>query len=45
MDVVEVYVYIDFVGRVSGGAGERKHKVRDDTCPRVFRLSCAMRRA
>jgi len=35
VDIVEVFVYVDSVGHVLGGGGERKHKVRDGTCPRV----------
>jgi hypothetical protein len=35
VDVVEVFVEIDSVGCVPGGSGERKHEVRDCTCPGV----------
>ena len=35
MDVVEMFVEVDSVGRVSGGGGECKHEVRDCTCPGV----------
>jgi hypothetical protein len=36
VDVVEVFVEVDSVSCVSGGAGERKHEVRDGLCPRVL---------
>jgi hypothetical protein len=35
MDVVEVFVEVDSVGRMSGGGGECEHEVRDCTCPGV----------
>ena len=35
MNVVEVFVEVDSVGCVPGGGGERKHEVRDCTCPGV----------
>ncbi len=35
MDVVEVFVEVDSVSRMSGGGDEHKHEVRDGTCPRV----------
>ena len=35
MDVVEMFVEVDSVGRVSGGGGECKHEVRDCTCPGI----------
>ena len=35
LDVVDVFVEVDSVSRVSGEVGERKHEVRDGTCPRV----------
>ena len=35
MDVVEMFVEVDSVGRVSGGGGECKHEIRDCTCPGV----------
>ena len=44
MDVVEMFVEVDSVSRVSGGGGGHEHEVRDGTCPRMLRLSCAMRR-
>jgi hypothetical protein len=31
--VVEVFVEVDSVSRVSGGGGECKHEIRDGTCP------------
>ena len=35
MDVVEVFVEVDSVSCVSCEGGERKHGVRDGTCPGV----------
>ena len=32
MDVVEMFVEVDSVGRMSGGGGECKHEIRDCTC-------------
>ena len=32
MDVVEMFVEVDSIVRVSGGGGECKHKIRDCTC-------------
>jgi len=33
--VVEMFVEVDSVSRMSGGGGERKHGFRDGTCPGV----------
>ncbi len=41
MDVVEVFVEVDSIGCVSCGAGERKHVVRDGSCPRVQNTKAA----
>ena len=41
MDVVEVFVEVDSVSCVSGEGGERKHGVRDGTCPGVQNLKAA----
>ena len=35
MDVVEVFIEVDSISRVSGEGGERKHGVRDGTCPGI----------
>ncbi len=35
VDVVEVFVEVDYVSHMSGGGGERKNEVRDGMCPRV----------
>ena len=35
MVVVEVFVEVDSVSRVSGGGGECKHEIRDGSCPGV----------
>ena len=35
LDVVEVFVEIDSISRVSGEGGERKHGVKDGTCPGI----------
>ncbi len=41
MDIVEVFVEVDFVSCVSCGADERKHEVRDGSCPRVQNTKAA----
>ncbi len=41
VDVVEVFVEVDFVSCVSCGAGEGKHEVRDGSCPRVQNTKAA----
>jgi hypothetical protein len=35
VDVVELFVEVDSVCRVSNGGGECEHEIRDCTCPRV----------
>jgi hypothetical protein len=35
MDVVEVFVEVDSIGRMLGGGGECEHEVRDSTRPGV----------
>ncbi len=35
MDVVEMFVEVYSIGRMSGGGGECKHEVRDCTCPGI----------
>ncbi len=35
VDIVDVFVEVDSVSCMSGGGGERKHEVRDGSCPRV----------
>ncbi len=35
MDNVELFVEVDSISCVLCGAGERKHEVRDGSCPRV----------
>ena len=35
MDIVEMFVEVDSIGRVLGGGGECKHEIRDCTCPGI----------
>ncbi len=41
VDDVDVFVEVDSTSSVLSGGGEREHKVRDGSCPRVQNLKAA----
>ncbi len=41
MDIVEVFVEVDSISCMSGGAGECKHEVRDSSCPSIQNAKAA----